>query len=209
LAVRRPEERRDTIITASSADGRDRFWFAGDSLDNRHPILALVDDVRREFMRLHATLEGGYVGARIDAAEDVHLVVDSWGLGWTFLRRLDDGLVFGSDFGAVCRSGEKPPTLNRDSLLLELAIGYCPDDTTLFDEITVVPPGAMLRLGGDKALIVDQHRFQYGTHPQACHGRQSSSALTNCSRPWRIGWPVLPAGTLQSRCPPATIHVSH
>ena len=162
FAVRRPEESLADVCKAASPDGSDYLWFAGEWLTGESLTAQDACDVDRALERVRRDVEGDYVGVRVRPGRSVDLYTDTWGLGWCFVRALPGAVVFGSDFGAVCRAGDADLTLDEDAALLELAIGFVPADRTLFREVTVAPPGAHIEIVDAIPRIVDRHVFRYG-----------------------------------------------
>lgn len=160
-SIRRPEEAPRDILAATSADGRERFWLAGEGVAAVDPIEPFSGTPDKTFDAYVATTEGDYLGVRLDPQGRVLLRTDTWGLSWTHLRRVSDGIVFASDPSALCKVDNRPD-VDRESLLLELAVGFCPDERTIFEGIQVLPPGSIVTLDGDTIEVHGSERFNYG-----------------------------------------------
>ena len=177
FTIRRPEETHDNLVTGTSSDGRDRFWFAGEWIESRDQVTPVVGDVHDTIGRLHASLEGGFLGVCIDPAQGVTLLSDSWGLCWTFVRQLSDATVFGCDFAAVCRAGGQPPSPDRDSVLLELSTGFSPDHRTVFHRVEVVPPGSTMCIDTTGSRLLSRRTFAYGDRWVCAASKEKFEAL--------------------------------
>jgi hypothetical protein len=74
------------------------------------------------------------------------LTSDRLGLLWLYYVRIPEGIAFATDFGALAREVAGSLTVDWDTMLLELAYGYTPDDRTIYHQIHVVPPGSLLTI---------------------------------------------------------------
>lgn len=92
----------------------------------------------------------------------VRFATDRLGLAWLYFARLGSGYVFSSDFGAVATAVSSTLTVDYDTALLELALGYPPDDRTAFNEIRLAPPGAIVELGPAGVAVVSSAPIRYG-----------------------------------------------
>lgn len=160
-SIRRPEETPRDLLACTSADGRERFWLAGEGVAALDPIEPFSGAPDKAFDAYIARVEGDYLGVSLEPQGRVRLRTDTWGLSWTHLRRFPDGVVFASDASALCKV-ENRPDVDRESLLLELALGFCPDERSIFEGIQVLPPGSIVTLDGDTIEVHGRERFNYG-----------------------------------------------
>ena len=160
--LRRPEESRNSFVSAISTDGQDRFWLAGDGLHPSECMESVVSDVHAAAVELINGAEGEFLGVRSDSTGTLTLYPDSFGLCWCHVRRLPDATVFASDFSALCRLDGPRPSVDRESLFLELAIGFCPDNRTVFDDVQVVPPGSETVLDSGATQVRRRLQLHYG-----------------------------------------------
>ena len=161
-ALRRPDEAAGSMLSAVSPDGRERFWLAGDFMEAPRRPAPIVPDVAHEFERLRGSVEGDWLGVQVSARGSVTLLADSWGLSWVFVRRLADAAIFSHDFAALCRIPGSTLSTDPDCLLLELGMGFVPDDRTIFREITVLTPGGGMHIEGNETALIAPTEFQYG-----------------------------------------------
>jgi hypothetical protein len=92
----------------------------------------------------------------------LRLMADPLGTAWLYLKRFEGGYVFASDFGAVASALPGRLTLDYDTVAAYLALGYTPDDRTCFDEITILPPGAVVELRPEGPIALRARRKTYG-----------------------------------------------
>lgn len=106
---------------------------------------------------------GRWLALESGHAPDVLRVLgDPLGGAWLYLARTDDGVLFSSDFGALAASLPGPLTVDQDSVLAMLALAHDPGTATVFREISVLPPGAVVECGPAGMLPLTPGAVQYG-----------------------------------------------
>jgi hypothetical protein len=71
---------------------------------------------------------------------------DRLGIQWLYLAKIKGGFLFASHFAALAELVRDTLTLDYPSMLMELALGYTPDQRTVFNEIQLMPPGAVIEI---------------------------------------------------------------
>lgn len=108
--------------------------------------------------------KGRQIGVKyLPEKESVQFTTDYLGTMWLFVGRAPEGFVFGTDFGAVARQLHGELSVNKEKALLELLFGSFADDETVFNEIVVAPPGAMVTMGRDGSYEVSRDFPEYGS----------------------------------------------
>ncbi|MBK7674438.1 MAG: hypothetical protein IPJ27_06515 [Candidatus Accumulibacter sp.] len=92
----------------------------------------------------------------------LRIAVDRLGVMWLYVGRVRGGYVFSSDFGAAAKAIAPGLTLDRDAVLSELIVGYSPNNATVFNEITMAPPGSTLYLESGGARTKRHSPIEYG-----------------------------------------------
>ncbi len=67
-----------------------------------------------------------------------------------------------SDYGALAGTARTQLTFDTDSALLELTLGYCPNDATIYREIMISSPGAIHSISPHGEIATDTRRLSYG-----------------------------------------------
>lgn len=92
----------------------------------------------------------------------LRIATDQLGVAWLYIARINGGFVFANDFGAVAAACPKPLTLDHETVLVELELGYSPDNRTIYNEITLAPPGALIELAPEGLKTLYQRPAIYG-----------------------------------------------
>jgi hypothetical protein len=92
----------------------------------------------------------------------VRIATDRLGLAWLYIGRLPAGYIFSSDYAAVAGAMKDGLSIDYDTLVLELALGYTTGEQTLFREIELVPPGAVIELGPAGLVTLHRTSSEYG-----------------------------------------------
>ncbi len=109
------------------------------------------------------SLPGRWLCLFIDPQSNtIRISSDNLGLAFLYIGRLPGGYIFSSDFGAIVRNLPKKPTVNEDVLLAELAVGRSYDESTIANEITVVPAGSAVDLQPKGLKTRVRHRYPSG-----------------------------------------------
>jgi len=143
-------------------DGRKR-WVLGDLnyLSVSSPGAAIQTMALGDL--LSAKIPGRWLGLEVEPdGRAVRFATDRFGLAWLYVARISNGYVFSSDFAAVAEAVGPALTVDRDTALLELALGYAPDDRTIFNEIDLLPPGSFVELGQSGMKVVANAPVHYG-----------------------------------------------
>ena len=72
------------------------------------------------------------------------------------------GVVFCSDFGALVEALGGPISIDFEAALFELCLGFLPAERTLYREISIAPPGAVLELGPHGIKEISRCHPAYG-----------------------------------------------
>jgi hypothetical protein len=160
-AIERPAD--SPVIPLWSGDGGKQFWLIGDvnyfpqsASASRSKIMGLSE-------LLSARLPGRWLAVEVEpTSRIVRFATDRLGLAWLYIARTRNGYVFSSDFAAVAEALGRALTVDYDTVLLELALGHAPDERTIFNEITLAPPGAVIELGPSGVVTVSEAPIRYG-----------------------------------------------
>lgn len=143
-------------------DGR-RCWLLGDLNYLRAPASQTPAEFGSLNDLLPARIPGRWLGIEIaPAAGAIRFATDRFGLAWLYVARVPSGYVFSSDFAAVAGVVGRALTVDRDTALLELALGYAPDERTIFNEIDLLPPGSVVELGPFGTKLIASAPIHYG-----------------------------------------------
>ncbi len=111
---------------------------------------------------LGARIAGRWLAVQVEPrGAVVRIATDRLGLAWLYIARIPNGYIFSSDYAAVAQQLKRGLSMDRDNLLLELALGYVPDDSTIFREIQLAPAGAVLQLSAS-GLTTAKAGVEYG-----------------------------------------------
>lgn len=109
-------------------------------------------------------LKGRHIGVRyLPEKSAIQLTTDYLGTAWLFIGKTSGGYVFGSDFGAVAEQMRGQLSINKERALIELLLGSFADDESVFNEITLAPPNAVVSLGSDRSYEVSRTLPEYGS----------------------------------------------
>jgi hypothetical protein len=118
---------------------------------------------------------GRWLAVRPDQATGgLRFGTDPLGLAWLYLGRTRSGYVFSSDFAAVATALRECVKIDYDAALSELVMGCSPGDSTIVEQISLAPAGAVFRLAPDGLSIVSQRLLPYG---EAWAGRTREDKL--------------------------------
>ncbi len=119
-------------------------------------VLALHSAKGQNFYR---DLNGMFALALYEQAEHrLTLVRDRLGikpLYWTELA--GGGVLYASEIKALFASGLVPREVDEGAVASYLGHGYVPDPQTLYKGIRQLPPGHLLRVGADGAIVVERY----------------------------------------------------
>lgn len=82
------------------------------------------------------------------------IATDFFGSVWLYIARTDKGYLFAQDFGALSGHADFCAQINEENLLVELGLGYIPDDETIYKNISMVPPGSVIQLSEQGIKII-------------------------------------------------------
>jgi len=143
-------------------DGR-RRWVLGDVNYLRAPAAHAGIETRSLDELWAAKIPGRWLGIEVGPSPGaVRFATDRFGLAWLYVAPVPDGYVFSSDFAAVAGAVGAALTVDGDTALLELALGYTPDERTLFKEIDLLPPGSVIKLNPSGMEVVASAPIRYG-----------------------------------------------
>jgi hypothetical protein len=96
------------------------------------------------------------------ARASLDITGDAMGTAWLYLAQTKDAWFLASDFGALVKARPVTPQIDEDALLSLMALGYIPDQKTLFKGITMLPPGATVRLDRHGIRTLRTRTLPYG-----------------------------------------------
>jgi hypothetical protein len=162
FVVERPE---DKPRTKSWHRGQNTCWLIGDS---NYADDVIVDGSGNDASGPAETFSTRCVAGRsilveVDSnATAVRLTTDRLGLMWLYIARTSGGFLISTDFAALARELKSKLSVDIDTVLLELACGYSPDDRTVFNEIRLAPPGQTIELTASGLKVVSEAAIVYG-----------------------------------------------
>jgi len=108
-------------------------------------------------------IPGRWLAVQINLRSKIlRITSDRLGLGWLYIARIPNGYAFSGDFAALVEQLSKPLRVNYESCIQELALGYTLGDKTVFEEITLIPPGTVIELSQDGIRTVSKQAIEYG-----------------------------------------------
>jgi hypothetical protein len=108
-------------------------------------------------------IDGTWVAIIYDTEQNrLRLAVDPLGVKWIYLARFKQGCMFCSDYGALATNYPGSLTLDNETILVSLGLGYTPNDETVFKEITLLAPGVVLELARESISVVYRRPVEYG-----------------------------------------------
>lgn len=131
--------------------------FRNDRLGGRLASARSIFDIQ------NASPPGRWIACELNLlSPSIRLVGDPLALSWLYIRRIDSGYIFAPDFGAVARLRAGDLSVNHGTILCELTAGYSPDDSTIFNEISILPAGSVVELSPRGIKTVRSQTATYG-----------------------------------------------
>jgi hypothetical protein len=162
FAVERHEHR--PMIEPGHEGAGTRRWVLGDvNYCNRSPSPETRIATGALSDLWSSKIPGRWLGIEVEPATGlVRFATDRFGLAWLYIARTPTGYVFSSDFAAVAGAVRSALSIDRDTALLELALSYAPDERTVFNEISLLPPGAVVELADSGMKVIASAPVRYG-----------------------------------------------
>lgn len=91
----------------------------------------------------------------------LRLATDRLGIAWLYIAKIKNGYVFSSDYSAVAKNINGKLKVNKDAVLLELTLGYHPGNQTVFEEISIAPPGSIIEFGRSGLIETSKYPIRY------------------------------------------------
>lgn len=140
------------------------YWILGDVnylLKERRPEEENLSSSIAELS--NAKIPGRWLGVEVNSETGLlRFATDRLGLAWLYIAKTSRGYIFSSDFAAVARIIGSALTVDIDTVLLELALGYALDEKTIYNEIQLLPPGSLVELRPSGIKIIKNVKVQYG-----------------------------------------------
>lgn len=89
------------------------------------------------------------------------IATDPLGMMKVYMATVPGGYLFSSDFGALARAADIALTVDPRSVVAGAALGYFLGDRSIMNEITLLPPGALIRLD-PAGKTIKQDLLRYG-----------------------------------------------
>lgn len=140
--IERPDD-KPVVPHWPTAEGD--LWLVGDVCYKHQP-----NDLRppRSLQDFSAHTEFGRCLA-IQVSNDqktLRIASDRLGIQWLYFAEIKGGLLFASHFAALAGMIRGTLTLDYASVLMELTLGYTPDEHTVFNEIRLIRPGTVIEI---------------------------------------------------------------
>jgi hypothetical protein len=161
IVIERPADKPEQL---SATDDQGTQWLIG---DRNYIDFASSSDLPSGSPRARILskerMNGRWISIRLDAQTgNLQLSSDRLGLIWLYIAKTPSGVIFSTDFGALARELKGQLSIDRDTLLLELALGYTPDDSTIFNEIKLAPPGQTIEITSAGFSVIEKNSTEYG-----------------------------------------------
>lgn len=112
---------------------------------------------------LELNIPGRWVGLRMSPdSEKLQLVTDRFASNWVYIAALPTGFVFSSDFGALAQLLQGSLSVDIDSVLFELCLGFLPAERTIYRQISIAPPRAIVEFTRSGMKELTRVRPTYG-----------------------------------------------
>ena len=109
-------------------------------------------------------LPGQWIALQWDEnSPSLKIATDFLGSVWLYLAQIPGGYVFAQDFGALAGHPAFRGELDDHNILVELGLGYLPDNSTIYKNISIVPPGAVVELSASGIRTVALDTLSYGS----------------------------------------------
>jgi hypothetical protein len=79
---------------------------------------------------------------------------DSLGNVWLYFSKTGAGYLFSQNYFALAQQEHVSRNFDEGSMLAELALGYNPDNATLYKEVSIAPPGSVIEFEDDTMRAV-------------------------------------------------------
>ena len=142
-------------------------WFTditGTHLGNEKRIVATLKEYK---WSTSIDLPGQWIAMKWDKnSSSLRIATDFLGSVWLYLATTVNGFIFAQDLGALIGHSAFRSEIDDDNILVELGLGYLPDNSTIYKQVSIVPPGAVIELtpSGIKRIAQDSLSFgnEYG-----------------------------------------------
>lgn len=156
--------------------------------DSEAQLLGLLDGYRQQGLSVFAELDGAFVAAVCDMANDeLWLVRDHLGVETLYFRVGEDGSTrFATSLRSLVRSLNDPEALDPAGLATYLLLNYNPGQTTFFQGIYKVPPGSAVRVRDKSWEVVPYWRPDYGQKLEASEERIAAELREELDKAVRV-----------------------
>lgn len=96
------------------------------------------------------------------AKQSIRFVTDLLGVAWMYVARFEKGFIFCSDFGALVSNYPGSLKADHQAMLSILGLHYPPDDTTCFEEVSILPEGSVVELTQSGVTKIKKKQIEYG-----------------------------------------------
>lgn len=110
----------------------------------------------------------------------LRIASDRLGIQWLYFATFKGGLLFASHFAALAETIRDILTIDYSSVLMELALGYTPDERTVFNEISLIRPGTIVEISAKGVRERYRASITYGDRFFGANQQQKFSALDEC-----------------------------
>lgn len=107
----------------------------------------------------------------------LQIASDRLGIQWLYFAKFKGGLLFASHFAALTELVWDTLTLDYSSVLMELALGYTPDERTVYNEIQLIRPGTVIEINSQGIKNLYSVSVNYGNRHFGASPHQKFSAL--------------------------------
>lgn len=91
------------------------------------------------------------------------VATDFIGSVWLYIAKTPDGFVFSQDYSSVSQYIQAGLAIDKENALLELVLGYVPDNSTLHKDIVIAPAAALIQFDHLGMSLIEQQVPRYGT----------------------------------------------
>jgi hypothetical protein len=156
--IERPDD-HPVVPHWSRDDGE--LWLVGDACYKYRPIDIKPPSSLQDFST--KTEYGRCIALQVSLdRQTLRIASDRLGIQWLYFATFKGGLLFASHFAALAETIRDALTIDYSSVLMELALGYTPDERTVFNEISLIRPGTVIEINAQGTKELYRASITYG-----------------------------------------------
>jgi hypothetical protein len=172
-AIERPND-QPVIPHWSLDDGE--LWLVGDICYKRQTVALQPPTSLSDFCT--RTEYGRAIALQVSKdGKTLRIASDRLGIQWLYFANFKGSVLFASNFAALTEIIRESLTLDYSSVLMELALGYTPDERTVFNEIQLIRPGTVCEINSGVIKEIYSAPVSYGDQHFGATKEQKFAAL--------------------------------